>query len=235
MGTHYLAGCNRLNRSSLFITTAASLSASENNLNELQREIAVKMKENTGYYSRIDDSLGKFITEEIVWRDRTKRNLKLLMDNIKNIDRYSEKVSDKTKKAMQRVLLRLPELTKEDNWLSYKYLKSRFPDHSDTEIVEELKRISLADLLQISHPSSRIVFALPETGVTKVNVYDSSKNKVKMLVDAELPGGQYRIYWDFTNDHRESLSSAATYTYEILINGEHKRAGVMEPSINIYE
>jgi len=211
-----------------FITTAASLSANENNLDELQREIAVKMKENPDYYTRVDDSLDKFITEEIIWRDRTKRSLKLLRDNINNLDRFSGMQSDGVNSSIQRVLLALPKQTKEEKELVYKYLKRRFPGSSDSEIVEKLKGISLVDLFQMPSPSARIVFALPALSLARIDIYDSSKQKVKTLIDAELPSGQYRLYWDFTNENGELLSSDAIYRYEIFINKKKNRTEIIE-------
>ncbi|MBL7174857.1 MAG: hypothetical protein ISS66_03425 [Desulfobacteraceae bacterium] len=211
-----------------FITTTASLTADEHNLNELQREIAVKMKENPGYYTSIDNSLGKFITEEIVWRDRTKLTLKLLQDNVKNLDRLFGTRSNGLNRSIQRLLSALPQRTKEEKELSYEYLKRRFPDRSDTEIVEDLKRISLADLFQIPHPSARIVFALPALSSARIDIYDASKQKVKTLINAELPAGQYRLYWDFSNEDGRPLSTDADYIYKIYVNGKQKRARNME-------
>jgi len=218
-----------------FITTTASLSADENDLNELQREIAVKMKESPAYYTRIDDSLEKFITEEIIWRDRTKRSLKLLWDYINNLDRFSATRTDGVARSIQSVLRALPQQTKEEKKLVYKYLKRRFPESSDSEIIEELKRISLADLFQMPFPSTRIVFALPVQSSVRIEIYDVSKQKVKTLIDAVLPSGQYRLYWDFSNEDGKRLSSAKLYSYEIYINKKKKRAEVIEVPAVLWE
>ncbi len=212
----------------LVITTTASISADNNDMDELQREIAVKMKESSDYYTSIDDSLGKFITEEIVWRGRTKRTLKLLQDLVKNLDSHAGSQSGGVNRSIERLLHAVPQQTKNEHQFAYQYLKKRFPGLSDTEIVEELKRISLTDLFQISYPSSRIVFALPLPGTAKIDIYDASRQKVKTLLDAALPSGQFRLYWDFTNDDGVSLAPNETYSFEIYVNGAQTRAEIME-------
>ncbi len=211
-----------------FVTTTASLSAGDSDLDELQREIAVKMKESSDYYTNIDDSLGKFITEEIIWRDRTKRTLKLLQDLVKNLDSHSGSQSSGVNRSIERLLHAVPQQTKNEQKFAYQYLQNRFPGLSDAEIVEELKRISLTDLFQISYPSSRIVFALSLPGTARIDIYDGSRQKVKTLLDAELPGGQFRLYWDFTNDDGESLATNAIYSYEIYLDGVQTRTEIME-------
>lgn len=211
----------------LVISTTASISADNNDMNQLQREIAVRMKEGAGYYTSVDDSLDKFITEEIVWRERTKQTLKLLQDLIKNLDSHAGSRSSGVNNAIERLLLALPQETKADHKFAYQYLKNRFPRLSDTEIVAELKQVSLVELFQTPFPSSRIVFALPMSGRAKIEIYDASEQKVKKLLDAELPSGQFRLYWDFTADDGMPLASNAAYHYEITVDGEPLRSAIL--------
>jgi len=219
----------------LFITTTASLSADDNNLDELQREIAVKMKEDASYYTGIDDALGKFITEEIIWRERTKRTLKLLQDMIRKLDDVSGRQSSAVNNSIERILQTLPEGTKQESRFAYQYLKIRFPGLSDVEIVEELKRISLTDLFQMPFPSSRIVFALSAPAPARIEIYDTSRQKVRTLLDAKLPGGQFRLYWNFTDDDGVPVASNDTYSYKLYVNGEQTRAGMMAAPVSVWQ
>lgn len=218
-----------------FITMLTSVLTDDNDLTELQREIAVTIQQDPGYYTSIDDALGKFITEEIVWRERTKRTLKLLQDYVKNLDRVSGSDSSWIDQSVERLLLRLPGETREEKRLAYKYLQRRFPGHSDSEIVDELRRVTLSDLFQMKFPSSRVVFALAAHSTTKIDIYDASRQKIRTLIDADLPAGQYRLYWDFTNDDGETLSRNAAYSYKIFVDGERKRTETMETPKSIWE
>ncbi len=215
----------------LVISTTASISADNNDMEQLQREIAVKLREGADYYISVDDSLDKFITEEIVWRERTKQTLKLLQDLIKNLDSHAGSRSNGVNSAIERLLLTLPQETKVDHKFAYQYLKNRFPGFSDTEIVAELARISLVELFQTPYPSSRIVFALPMPGSAKIEIYDTSEQIVKTLLDAELPSGQFRLYWDFTANDGMPLASNTAYRYEITVDGEQLRSAMLaEPN-----
>ena len=213
-----------------FISLSASLAVDENNLAELQREIAVKMKQ-PSYYTSLDNSLDNFITEEVVWRTRTKRTLKLLQDQIKAVDARSGQFAPTLSGALDR----LPKRLIKEKELAHKYLQRRFPDRTDSEIIAELIRLPLTEVLQMRYPSARILFALPSESHTKIVVSDATEQPVKTLMDGDLPMGQYRLYWDFTDEGGERLPADVAYTYEISLNGERHRVATLELPPAVWE
>ena len=90
----------------LAITAAATMLTDENQADELQREIAVRIQAQPDYFVRIDNELGRFISEEVVWRESTKRDLKLLQDMVKAMAEQAERQPQPLADSLQRVAFR---------------------------------------------------------------------------------------------------------------------------------
>jgi hypothetical protein len=68
------------------------------------------------------------------------------------------------------------------------------------------------------HPSTVISLSLPNSGATRVEVYDIQGRMVKRLVNAWLPAGNHAVTWDGTNDQGRPVGSGV-YFSRIESNG----------------
>jgi flagellar hook assembly protein FlgD len=63
-----------------------------------------------------------------------------------------------------------------------------------------------------------ISLSLPNSGATRVEVYDIQGRLVKRLVNAWLPAGNHAVTWDGTNDQGRPVGSGV-YFSRIESNG----------------
>ena len=64
------------------------------------------------------------------------------------------------------------------------------------------------------NPATTIVFALPEPGRVRLEVFDVGGRRVRTLVDAERPAGEHRVDWD-GRDARGRRVSSGVYFYKL--------------------
>jgi hypothetical protein len=64
------------------------------------------------------------------------------------------------------------------------------------------------------NPSTEILFDVPKKSHVKIAIYNVLGQKVKCLVDEELPPGEYSRIWDGTSDTGESVSTGV-YLYRL--------------------
>jgi len=213
-----------------FISMTSKFVTDEDDIDELQREIEVMISRNSDYYRQTDNALDKFITEEIVWQEKMIRKIKLLQQRVKILSNNSRMQEfPHLKNPLKRILSQIPDNTKEENTLIYNFLKTRFPDCSDQAIIESLKEISWPDLFQVPYPSYKIVFVLRMRSLAKIEIFNNSSQKIKTLLDTELPLGHYRLYWDYTNNEGERMPLNRNYRYKLFIDGNQKRFVIIEP------
>ena len=204
---------------------AASLIVDEKKLDELQREIAIQMSENPNSFIEIDDALDNFLTEEFIWTKKLKRRLMLLQKKTRMIKqtmdsgRYPSLGS-----SFDRVLHDIPSSTAEESYLVYNYLQRRFPGYSDQEMVEKITSMELTELLQMpKYPSAKIIFGMGQSSLVKLEIFDNDAQKVKTLMNHQLPAGKYRVYWNYTDNNETRISSSLTYKYKLLFDGHERR------------
>ena len=66
--------------------------------------------------------------------------------------------------------------------------------------------------------ASRIRFALKQSGVTQLTVYDVTGRRVARLIDGPLAAGSHDVKWDARDDAGRTLGSGV-YLYELAQNG----------------
>ena len=64
------------------------------------------------------------------------------------------------------------------------------------------------------NPSTKISFDLPEAGNVELKVYNARGQKVKTLINKELPAGKNYIFWDGKDNNGKKVASG-TYLYKI--------------------
>ena len=64
-------------------------------------------------------------------------------------------------------------------------------------------------------PRTRIVFDLPKSSAVKVRIYNLLGQKVRTLLDADLPAGRHVRFWDGTNDLQQPVAGGV-YFYEVV-------------------
>jgi plastocyanin len=74
-----------------------------------------------------------------------------------------------------------------------------------------------SDILSIS-------FTIPETGATKISIYDITGKQIKVLVDMNYQTGNYIICWDGRNENGE-IVDPGIYFYMIENKGVLKTSG----------
>jgi hypothetical protein len=63
--------------------------------------------------------------------------------------------------------------------------------------------------------TTRIVFDLPQSGPVRIRIYNVLGQRIRTLVDADLPAGRYEnIFWDGTDDLRRAVADGV-YFYEV--------------------
>ncbi|MGD2119903.1 MAG: hypothetical protein PVG66_16210 [Chromatiales bacterium] len=207
----------------------ASLTVDDNNLEELQREIALQMQD-PDFYVASDNALGGFITQELVWRDKTVRSLTLLRAEVNNLRRLSADQHEGIKNSIQRLLQNLPAETRQEKQLLSDFLRLRFPQASDAQIIDQISKLSLPELLQMPVFATTIIFLTDATANYSVKLFDETGQNIKTLLKGELPAGKYRLYWDFTNDEGRPVDRHLSYRYEIQRGGLPVRSGKTLPS-----
>ncbi len=65
------------------------------------------------------------------------------------------------------------------------------------------------------NPSTEILFDLPHRSRVRIEIYNVMGQRVRNLVDEQLPAGSYRRSWDGTNDLGQSVSSGV-YLYRMV-------------------
>ncbi|RMD94154.1 MAG: T9SS C-terminal target domain-containing protein [Calditrichaeota bacterium] len=72
------------------------------------------------------------------------------------------------------------------------------------------------------NPSTNIVYELPVGARVKLEIYNILGQKIKTLVDRDMPLGVHQIAWDGTDDHGRRVSSGI-YVY-VLKAGTFKES-----------
>ena len=75
------------------------------------------------------------------------------------------------------------------------------------------------------NPSTTIAFSLPLAGLATVEIYNFKGQKVRQLLNTNLPSGSHTAVWDGTNDNNQPVSSGI-YFYRIN-SGKQSRTGKM--------
>ena len=57
------------------------------------------------------------------------------------------------------------------------------------------------------NPSTTIAFSIPQAGNTRIKVYNLRGQKVKDLINTDLPKGYHKVVWDGTDSNNRNVSS----------------------------
>jgi len=101
------------------------------------------------------------------------------------------------------------------------YYKIGVLDGSTEKFSEELKVVLPPKPLTLYqnypnpfNPSTRIAFFLPEAGIVRLNIYDTSGRVVKRLVNETRDAGRYVVEWDGRNEAGRKVNSGI-YFYRL--------------------
>ena len=75
------------------------------------------------------------------------------------------------------------------------------------------------------NPSTTIRFQIPNKSYTKLEVYNSKGQKIKTLVDSELPAGAHQVVWNGDDNNSKPVVSGV-YFYR-LSNGKFQKTNKM--------
>jgi len=68
-------------------------------------------------------------------------------------------------------------------------------------------RLEITNYPNPFNPTTTIAFSLPKAGKVRVAVYNLKGQKVKDLINSELPRGNHKLVWDGTDAHGRSVGS----------------------------
>ena len=66
---------------------------------------------------------------------------------------------------------------------------------------------------------TKIRFDVPSEGFVKIEIFDITGNRIKMLINRFVSAGQHAVRWDGTNDRGEVQSNGA-YLYRLSLGGQ---------------
>ncbi|WP_207063320.1 hypothetical protein [Motiliproteus sp. SC1-56] len=210
------------------VDALASLAVDRNNLAELQRELALDFR-NPDRYLELDSRLGGFITEEVIWLERTRRDIKRLQDGLRGVSNATASAS-----ILQQRLETLPGRRAAERRQLRRFLQQRFAGLSDAEIARRLVRLSLAEVLQQRPPFTRIWLHLPAPAPVRLVIYNAEDQPIRELVNGVQPAGQYRFYWNFTDDAGAAVNRRANYRYQIWVDGQPKQPQPLPPPAALF-
>ncbi|MCB2181517.1 MAG: hypothetical protein KQH63_05800 [Desulfobulbaceae bacterium] len=198
---------------------AVSVFVNEQDLHEIQREIALDFGWNPQKYVELDTALDHFISEEYYWQEQGRHRIMQLQSTMREMKKRKGKYPA-LDDSLERVLSGLPEDARKEHLFIRNYLKERFPHHTDEEIINKLTTYNINEILQRPGVNRSIHFQPLVSTMVKVEIVDDSGKVVRQLINTELPAGQYWVYWDRTDDRGIKTSSSRKYSYRVQYNGK---------------
>ncbi|MFC1747958.1 FlgD immunoglobulin-like domain containing protein [Pseudomonadota bacterium] len=132
--------------------------------------------------------------------------------------------------SFDRLLSGIPEEARKEHLFMLQYLKERFRGDTEADIIEKLGTYTMGELVQRPSISKAIHFETMVASNVRVEILDSAGNVVRHLVDAELPVGQYWMYWDRKDNNGKnisSLSGGGPYSYRVLYDEKLEITGTL--------
>ena len=203
---------------------AVSIFADKHDIAEIQREIALDFGWNPDKFITLDTALDNFITEEYYWQQSGRDKIQELQGKIRAIKRVSGKYPN-LQDSLDRLLAGVPHEAQKEHLFLGKYLKNRFPDENDEEIISKLATYNTAEIVQRPSVSEAIYFQPLHPVRVRVEVANEEGKTVRKLVDADLPAGQYWVYWDRTEDNGRKIRLIHQYSYRVFYNDRHVKSG----------
>ncbi len=84
-------------------------------------------------------------------------------------------------------------------------------EESDTPITETSSEFEIHNFPNPFNPETNIVYSLPNASMLKMNIYNSSGQMVKTLVNGTMQAGVHVINWNGTNDQNMKVSSGVYF------------------------
>lgn len=216
---------------SFAIMTTAELAANENNWAELQRNIAVRLKEDASYYQQIDDATGKFITQEIIWQHRAVEQITNMRNGLRAVaNNQSVAKHESLTPYIEKYIDSLPDKTRVEKAFIDAFLKQRFPGQSSQAIAAQMTQMSLSELLMRPTFHTTIRFYVPYHGKVKVEIMQKGK-AVATLFEADAPSGFYRQYWDYRDSDGVLMPRNRSYQFRVSVNEALWRQGDIQPQL----
>jgi hypothetical protein len=212
---------------------AVSAVSDQQDLNEVQRKIALDFGWNRQKFVDLDTALGHFISEEYYWQQQGRGKILQLQNNIKKIKQETKKGTNQNlKDSFNRVLNNLPKKARQEHRFIRRHLNKRFPDDTDDDIITKLADCNNIDeIIQRPSISQTIHFQLiveAKVRVEIMEIIDNSEKVIHTLIDARLPAGQYWVYWDRMGDSVDKSSLKEKYRYRVLYNDKLETTGLLE-------
>jgi hypothetical protein len=76
------------------------------------------------------------------------------------------------------------------------------------------------------NPSTKISFALPQSGTVKLQIYDLLGNNVRTLINKNMNAGLHEAFWNGHNHAGEQVT-AGIYVYRLIAESDNGEPAVM--------
>jgi len=205
---------------------AASIAADKQDINEVQRGIALDFGWNPDKFIELDTALGHFISEEYYWQQKGQRRIQQLKSIIQKTAEIQKRGEYKSlQDPLDRALRGLAQEARKEHVFIRKFLKRRFPNCTNEQIIEKLETYNAREVIQRPSVGRAIHFQPVVTTKVQVEVLNAAGEIVRRLIDAKLPAGQYWVYWDQTDESGQKSDLRGKYSFRVLYNGQEETAG----------
>ena len=202
---------------------AVGIFTDKHDIAEIQREIALDFGWNPDKFIALDTALDNFIAEEYYWQQSGRSKIQELQEKIRAIKRVSGKYPN-LQTSLDRLLAGVPEEAQNEHLFLEEYLKKRFPGEDDEEIIRRLDTYTTTEILQRPSVSETIYFEPLTPARVRVEIVNDAGENVRKLIDAELPAGQYWVYWDRTEEDGRKVPLIHRYSYRVFYNDRQEKS-----------
>lgn len=137
------------------------------------------------------------------------------------------------------IVLQLAEMSEIKKPISTKLTQYKYPNRTvykakheeHWELLDELSDMGQDDLLPIPdealissnypnpfNPSTTITYSMPATGQVRISVYNMKGQKVRDLLNTEMPRGNHKVVWDGKDSNNSNVSSGI-YFFKLETEG----------------
>mgnify|MGYP001216246856 FL=1 len=197
----------------------------ENQLETLEQYVNQKIDQ----YANVDFSFAKLLTDYLIKINVTKKDFQNAIDLIQIRIDNPVSIIDSLRAVLDlEIVLQLAVIEDDKKPVSTKYSQYLYPNidifynkHQDHWALlyklmnkEELQEIQipLVPIIKNNYPnpfnpSTTIVFSIPNSSKTKLDVYNVRGQKVKQLINYDLEQGYHKIVWDGRDKNNRSVGS----------------------------
>jgi len=101
----------------------------------------------------------------------------------------------------------------------YEFGSIPYVDNDDPFTPSLVDRITATNYPNPFNPTTTIAFSLPLSGRTTLDIYNLKGQRVRQLLNANLPSGSHKATWDGSNDNNQPVSSGI-YFYRVCCSDQ---------------